>query len=424
MDIAYPVCCGIDVHKKFFVATVIKTTNNLKADYIKERFSTFNSSIRRFKQWLIENKCYDVCMESTGKYWIPVYNLLEDTIRVTIASPKWVKAVKGNKDDVKDSKWIGDVFRLGLVPGSYIPNRLIRVLREFTRYRAKLVGCKSSEKNRFQNAFTVCNIALDSVVSDMFGKSASLITDYLLKSDDEFDPEYCKSLLQKSLKKKADDVIESIEGYSMTSDQKNRMLIVKNHLAYLEKTIEKIDGMLSEMIEPYESTIALICTIPGIDRISAVTIISEIGVDMANFDSSKRLCCWAGLTPGNNESAGKKKSVKITRAGVYIKPALVQVAHAAVKSNVSDYYRIKYERIAKRRGKKRAIIAIARMILTAIFNMLTTGEVWNPTDLFKVDMPQDLKEKQKQKQINQAIKFLRNNGVILPDVVSAVETAT
>ena len=419
MDIVYPVCCGVDVHKRFFVATIIKTTDQIKPKYIKERFSTFNNSILKFKKWLIEHECYDVCMESTGKYWVPLYNLLEDTIRVIVASPKWVKAVKGNKDDVKDSKWIGELFRHGLVPGSYIPDKFIRVLREFTRYRAKLTGNKSSEKNRFQNAFTVCNIALDSVVSDMFGKSASSITDYLLKSNNEFNSEHCKSLLQKALKKKADEVIESIEGYYISSEQRDRILIVRHHLDYLVQTIEKIDKMLDEMVKPYESAITLLCTIPGIDRPSAITIISEIGTDMSYFGNSKRLCCWAGLTPGNNESAGKKKSVRITRAGVYIKPALVQVAHAAVKSNKADYYKIKYERIYKRRGKKRAIIAVARMILTAVFNMFTTGEVWNPADLFKIDMPQDLKEKQKQKQIQQALKFLLNNGVILPDSVIA-----
>jgi len=140
-------------------------------------------------------------MESIGEYWAPVYNFLEDTIRITIANPKWVKAIKGNKDDTKDSKWIGDLFRLGLVPGSHIPQKPIRILREYARYRSKLVSCKSSEKNRFQNAFTVCNVALDAVVSDMFGKSATYITDYLISSD-SFDPEYCTSLLQKSLKKK------------------------------------------------------------------------------------------------------------------------------------------------------------------------------------------------------------------------------
>lgn len=204
MKVVYPICCGVDVHKTFLVATII-TSQGITPYYSKKRFSTFNNSILQFKQWLIDNDCFDVCMESTGKYWVPIFNLLEDTIHVTIANPKWVKAVKGNKDDTKDSKWIGDLFRLGLVPGSYIPNKPIRILREYTRYRSKLVACKSSEKNRFQNAFTVCNVALDAVVSDMFGKSASSITDYLV-STDSFDPEYCSSLLQRSLKKKADTV--------------------------------------------------------------------------------------------------------------------------------------------------------------------------------------------------------------------------
>ena len=199
MKVVYPTCCGVDVHKTFLVATII-TSQGITPHYSKKRFSTFNNSILNFKQWLIDNNCYDICMESTGKYWVPIYNLLEDIIRITVANPKWVKAVKGNKDDTKDSKWIGELFRLGLVPGSYIPSKEIRTLREYTRYRSKLISCKSSEKNRFQNAFTVCNVALDAVVSDMFGKSASSITDYLISSD-SFDPQYCSSLLQRSLKK-------------------------------------------------------------------------------------------------------------------------------------------------------------------------------------------------------------------------------
>lgn len=167
MRVTYQTCCGVDVHKSFLVATIIKTTGGIEPSYQKKRFSTFNNSILLFKQWLLDNNCHDVCMESTGKYWIPVFNLLEDEINVTIANPKWVKAVKGNKDDEKDSKWIGDLFRLGLVKGSYIPSRPIRILREYTRYRYKLVSCRSSEKNRYQNALTVCNVALDSVVSDI-----------------------------------------------------------------------------------------------------------------------------------------------------------------------------------------------------------------------------------------------------------------
>lgn len=410
MKVVYPICCGVDVHKTFLVATLI-TSKGITPHYSKKRFSTFNKSILQFKQWLIENNCFNVCMESTGKYWVPVYNLLEDTIHITIANPKWVKAIKGNKDDTKDSKWIGDLFRLGLVPGSFIPDKPIRILREYTRYRSKLVSCKSSEKNRFQNAFTVCNVALDAVVTDMFGKSATSITDYLISSE-TFDPEYCTSLLQKSLKKKADSVVESIEGYQMTQAQKERMTMVRSHLNYVTNSIAELDEKLDKLVKPYEGAINLLCTIPGINRPSAITIISEIGTDMSRFSNSKRLCCWAGLTPGNNESAGKKKSVRITRAGVYLKPALVQVAHAAVKSDKTPYYKLKYERICKRRGKKRAIIAIARMILTAIYNMFLTGEVWNPSDLYKIDMPQEMVEKQKQKAINQAVKLLVSLGII------------
>ena len=188
--------------------------------------------------------------------------------------------------------------------------------------------------------------------------------------------------------------------------------MVRSHLEFVQQSIAKLDDKLDKMVAPYESTIAHLCTNPGIERESAITIVSEIGTDMSQFSNSKRLCCWAGLTPGNNESAGKKKSVKISRAGVYLKPALVQVAHAAVKSNRSPYYKNKYERICKRRGKKRAIIAIARMILTAIYHMLDTGEEWNPSDLYKIDIPQEMTEKQKEKAINQAIKLLVSNGLI------------
>lgn len=297
IKVTYQTCCDADVHKAFIVATVVKTTGGIEPSYQKKHFSTFNNSILEFKQWLLDNDCHDVCMESTGKYWVPVFNLLEDEINVVIANPKWVKAVKGNKDDTKDSKWIGDLFRLGLVKGSYIPCKIVRILREYTRYRYKLVSCRSSEKNRYQNALTVCNVALDSVVSDIFGKSSTSIIDYLLEQS----------------------------GTSINHEE-----------------INDVDKMIENIISSnpdFENAVQFLCTIPGVKRDSAITIISEIGTDMSQFSSSKRLCCWAGLTLGSNESAGKKKSVRITRAGVYLKPALVQCAHAAVKSDKSPYYK-------------------------------------------------------------------------------------
>ena len=207
-------------------------------------------------------------------------------------------------------------------------------------------------------------------------------------------------------------VVESIEGFDFTDEQKWRMLKVREHFQYLNQLIDDIDSKLDVLTTPFKSHIDLLCTIPGIKHDSAVTILSEIGVDMSQFDSSKRLCSWAGLTPSNNQSAGKKKSVKISRAGVYLKPCLVQVAHAAVKCTEKPYYKNKYERICKRRGKKRAIIAIARMILTAIFHMLTLRERFEPSDLKLSDMSPQLKERKRLESIKQAVNLLKRESVL------------
>ena len=201
MKLTYPICCGVDVHKTFLVATII-TSNFESPKYRQKRFSTFYKGLLEFKQWLLDNNC---------------------------ANPKWVSAVKGSKDDKKDSKWIGDLFRMGLVPSSYIPEKDIRVLREFTRYRSKLVSMRSGEKCRFQNAFTVCNLTLDAVVSDMFGKSATDIENYLLESD-SVDPNHCVSLLRGRLKKKSEEIVNAVEGFDMTAEQKERA-VRRSHFA-------------------------------------------------------------------------------------------------------------------------------------------------------------------------------------------------
>ena len=294
------------------------------------------------------------------------------------------------------------------------PAGISGILREYTRYRCKLVNMRSSEKNRFQNGFTVCNIALDSVVSDMFGKSASEITDYLLTEENP-SAAHCATMLHRSLKKKAVAVVDSIKGFQLTEEQRSRMLQIRRHMEYLQLAIEVIEAKLEMLMEPHAAAIKLLCTIPGMKRESAMTVISEIGTDMSQFDSSKRLCSWAGLAPSNNQSAGKKKSVKITRAGVYIKPMLVQVAHAAVKCTSQPYYKVKYENISRRRGKKKAIIAIARMILTAIYHMFSTGEAFNPIDLKQVDMPEELKQKQLQKNVSNAIILLKRQVILAED---------
>ena len=397
MEVIYSKSCGVDVHKRFIIA-VICDSSSANPKYIRKRFSTFNNQLIAFKNWLIEHDCQNVCMESTGKYYVPVYNALEGFIsNVVVANPKWVRAIKGEKDDNKDAKWIADLFKLGLVRSSYIPSKDIRILREFTRYQYKLINTRSSEKNRFQNALTVGNCKIDMVFSDVFGKSASSIINLIL-SNDTYTSEDILSKVHGRCKASHEDILSAIDGVTLDAHQKARIEIVKNHMEYVDSLLCKIQKHIDEMIVGYENYIQLLCTIPGVDRKSAITIISEIGVDMSQWSSHHKLASWAGLAPGCNESAGKKKSVKISRAGVYLKPCLVQVAHAAVKDKDYDYYANKFNKISKRRGKKRAIIAIARKILVAIYHMLKTGEVFNPSDMTDIETSQ-----------KKRIEYIKNN---------------
>ena len=419
MEVIYPKACGVDVHKSFIVAVICDSTNQTPK-YLKKRFSTFNNSLIEFRNWLLENDCYNVCMESTGKYYIPVYNALEGFIsNVVVANPKWVKAIKGEKDDNKDAKWIADLFKMGLVRSSYIPSKDFRILREFTRYRYKLTNTKSSEKNRFTNALTVGNCKLDMVFSDIFGKSSQSIIDIILNNDNFSDKDII-SCISKKCKSSPEDILSSVDGIQFTNEQKLRINIVKDHIDYLSNQINKLNDIIDILVKPYEPYIDLLCTIPGIDRNSAIGVLSEISNDMSQFKSHHRLSSWAGLTPGCNESAGKKKSVKISRAGVYLKPYLVEIAHNAVKDKTNSYYAKKFEKISKRRGKKRAYIAIARKILVAIYHMFETGETWNPVDLASVETPVEDRIKYTKNNFNQSFKQLLSLGLTSEELIELI----
>ena len=427
MEVIYPKACGVDVHKSFIVAVICDSTS-VKPQYLRKRFSTFNNSLIEFRNWLLANDCQNVCMESTGKYYVPVYNALEGHIsNVVVANPKWVKCVKGEKDDNKDAKWIADLFKLGIVRGSFIPNKDIRILRELTRYLYKLTNMRTSEKNRFTNALTVGNCKLDMVFSDIFGKSSSAIINTIL-SQNEYDDEDILKNIDKHCKSSNEDILNSISGISWETAQKQRMNIIQEHIDYLDKAIKSVREIIDSIIAPYENAINLLCSIPGIDRKSAITIISEIGTDMSQFSSHYRLASWAGLAPGCNESAGKKKSVKISRAGVYLKPALVEVAHSAVKDKSNDYYAKKFNLISKRRGKKRAYIAIARKILVAIYHMLSTGELFNPSDASKVETTDKDKIKFTKNNFMQSTKQLLSLGLTIDElqafITSKISEAT
>lgn len=256
---------------------------------------------------------------------------------------------------------------------------------------------RSSEKNRFQNALTTGNCKLDLVFTDVFGKSASSIVDTIL-SNDSYTSEDILSKVHSKCKASDEDILSAVDGAQLNQFQKAGIQIVQKHMEYLDSLLDEIQQHIDLMVANYENYIQLLCTIPGISRKSAITIIYEVGTDMSQWSSHRKLAAWARLSPGCNQSAGKKKSVKISKAGVYLKLYLVQVAHAAVKDKECTYYATKYNKISKRRGKKRAIVTIARKILIAAYHLLKTGEVFNPTDMADVETTQ-----------KQRIKYITNN---------------
>lgn len=381
LKIIYPICCGIDVHKTFVVACIASTNGKGVTTYTSHRFSTFTKGLNELSQWLCEHRCKEVCMESTGKYWIPVFNILEPSCNITLAHPKYVKAIRGKKTDKKDAKWIADLFKHDLVAGSFMPPLPIRQLRDLMRYRFKLTNFTSSEKNRLQNSLTVSNIQIASIVSDTFGKSAMNILDNLLDnpSDTSFDLE---PLVFGSLKSKLPELALAIDGF-ITPERAGKINVIRHHYDHLETCKSELESIILSLADAYKEELQLILTVPSFkNRFSAIAVVSEIGVKMDVFPTAKHLCSWAGLTPSNDQSAGKRKSVRISRAGVYIKPLLVQCATAVVKSEKHPEIRNRYLQLKKRRGHKRAIIAIARMLLTAIYHILKNKQPYN-AELYK-----------------------------------------
>ena len=312
---------------------------------------------------------------------------IEDHVNVILTHPKYVRAIKGKKTDKKDSKWIADLFKFDMARASFIPPKDFREMREISRYRSELVGAKSSEKMRYQNCMTTSNISLGSVLSDPLGTTGTGIMEHLLSSD-MIDEEKIKSLIKSSAKKKTDVIIESVKDSHIRKDQRFKLSESMNHVNYLDLVILRCEAELFKRILPYYDHFEFIASqMPGFTELSAALLLSEIGVDMTVFDSAKHLTSWAELTLGNNESAGKKKSVRITKAGQFIKPLLVQCALAAINSKKETFFAVKYQKIKARRGHKKAIIAIARMMLVCIYNLIQTGEVFHPSGYEEIKSP-------------------------------------
>lgn len=371
----YNNCAGIDVHKKVIVVTIAKTNKNNITDYQTKSFTTFTDDLVKCRDWLISNNTFDVCMESTGKYWIPVFNILEVKCKCVVCHPKYVRSIPGKKTDKKDSKWIADMFKHGLVEPSFMPPPNIRQLRDLMRYRNKLVNIKTGEKNRFQNSLTMSNIQIASVVTDVFGKTAQSILKLML-GNPNLTLEDITPLLRKNLKSSPEDILKSING-NFDESQSSKMSVCLSHYNAINECIDELEQQILKLTVKYSTEINLLLTIPGISEISAIFIIAEIGTDMNVFIDDKHLTSWAGLTPRCKESAGKKQSVRIIKAGQYIKPLLVECALNAIKDKSCPYIKARYDSIKKRRGHKKAIIAIARLLLVSAYHILNTGEVFD-----------------------------------------------
>jgi transposase len=374
------------------------------AKFFTRTFSTMTSDLLKLKDWLRENEVEAVAMESTGVYWKPIFNILEDEFQIVLANPQYLKKVPGKKSDVKDCEWIASLLRCGLIPASFIPPRQIRELRELNRTRRKLVGMMASEKNRIQKVLEDANIKLASVVSKIDGVSSMDMIQALLNKD-KLSKEEIAGMARGRLKNKVDQLVEALNG-RMTNHHRFLLRLHLNNIAFLADQIEEIDGQIQKCMIPFRKEETLIQTIPGINKTSASAIISEIGTNMSQFPTEAHLASWAGMSPGNNESAGVKKSGKIRKGDRYLKAILTEVAWAASRTKGSAFSAI-YNNIAKRRGKKRALIAVGHRILIAVYRALKTGQP------FVDEGAEAVHQRNSKARRQSAIRFLEQSGYVV-----------
>jgi len=388
--------CGLDVHKKSTSACI--DGKGLKKEI--RIYSTMTNELLMLKKWLKENGITHVAMESTGVYWKPVFNILEDSFKVILVNARHIKNVPGRKTDVQDCEWICKLLRSGLLRGSFIPPKDIRQLRDLTRYKRKLIQAISSEKNRVQKILEDANIKLSSVVSNTFGVSGNQIIEELIKG--ELSVEEMSKLTKGRLIKKQEVLKEALVGQF---EEHHKFMIQASieHIKSMENIIKELDAKIKKKIEPYKEDCERLQTIPGVKEESASSIIAEIGVDMDKFPTEEHLSSWAGMSPGNNESAGKKKSGKTTYGNKCLRSTLTESGWAASKTK-NTYLRSKYYSLVGRRGKKRALVAVGHKILIMCYQILKDKVEYKELGLNYLD------SRKKDKIVMSYLKRLENLG--------------
>jgi len=366
MEIIYERACGIDVHKQEIVCCLM--TGQRKA--VTKKFGTFTHELREMVAWLKEEQCQIVAMESTGSYWKPLYNIFElESMNAIVVNAQHMKAIPGRKTDVKDAEWIADLLRHGLLRASFIPDKEQREYRELTRYRSSRIEERSRELNRLQKMLEGANIKLGDTVGEISGKSATGLIKLAVEND-ELTLEQIAAVRDYRCKSSVEQFQGALTGI-ISPLQRELFTAVLRIIDEQSKQIERIEAMIQKYTtDAYDAAAKAIDELPGIGRISAEQIIAEIGIDMSRFPTADHLCSWAGISPGNNESAGKRKSGKTRRGNKTLKKTLTQCATSAVKNKNSFFY-AQYQRLVVRKGRNKAITAVAHSMLIAIYHVLS-----------------------------------------------------
>jgi transposase len=396
MEVVLERCAGLDVHKKTVVACALTP----QGKEIKT-FGTMTADLRELAEWLRERAVSDVAMESSGVYWQPVFNVLEGMgLKLLVANAHHIKAVPGRKTDVKDAEWIADLLRHGLLRPSFIPQRDQRELRELTRHRRSLIQERSQVRNRIQKLLEGVNLKLGSVISDVAGVSGRAILRALAQG--ETDQAVLAELTSGSVRHKRDELIRALDG-SMGEHQRLLLGSLLRQMDFLDEEIAAISGEVARRTVPFEEKIERLDTVPGIGRRSAEDILAEIGTDMSRFPTAAHLASWARLCPANHESAGKRKAVSSGHGNRWLRSALTQAALAAANKKDS-YFRAHYQRLAARRGKKRAAVAGAHSLLVVIYHLLLRPLPYSDLGPLYFD------ERKQQSTINAAVRRIERFG--------------
>ena len=373
MDVIYERCCGLDIHKRSVVACLIMPGPEGMPHKEMRTFGAMTDDLLALADWLGENGVTHVAMESTGVYWQPIYNLMEGSFALILANARHIKTVPGRKTDVRDCEWLADLLRHGLLRASFVPDRPQRELRELTRYRTSLIRERAAEVNRLQKTLEGANIKLASVATDVMGTSGRAMLAALVAGTT--DARTLAELAKGRLREKLPDLARALRG-QMAAHQRFLLAQQLAHIDFLEATIDRVSAEIGERLRPFEEAISRLDTIPGVGRRVAEVLLTEIGTDMTRFPSAAHLASWAGMCPGNNESAGKRKSGRTRKGSPWLRAALVEAAQAAGRTR-QTYLGAQYRRLAARRGTKRAVVAVGHSILVIAYHLLRRGSCYD-----------------------------------------------